>query len=80
MDNAMKPTIWIVDDDKSIRWVMERALEKADMDVRCFEDAQSMLKRLGQDLPDTVISDIRMPGSAVWSSWRNCAGKIRACR
>jgi len=58
----MKPTIWIVDDDKSIRWVMERALEKADMDVRCFEDAQSMLKRLGQDLPDTVISDIRMPG------------------
>ena len=58
----MKPTIWIVDDDKSIRWVMERALEKADMNVRCFEDAQSVLKRLGQDLPDTVISDIRMPG------------------
>ena len=58
----MKPTIWIVDDDKSIRWVMERALEKADMSVRCFEDAQSVLKRLDQEVPDTVISDIRMPG------------------
>ena len=58
----MKPTIWIVDDDKSIRWVMERALAKADMDVCCFEDAQSMLHRLGDTVPDTVISDIRMPG------------------
>ena len=58
----MKPTIWIVDDDKSIRWVMERALEKADMEVRCFEDAQSMLNGLGAGVPDTVISDIRMPG------------------
>ena len=36
MDREMKPTIWIVDDDKSIRWVMERALERADMNVRCF--------------------------------------------
>ena len=58
----MKPTIWIVDDDKSIRWVMERALEKADMTVECFEDAQSVLKRLDRGLPDTLISDIRMPG------------------
>jgi two-component system nitrogen regulation response regulator GlnG len=58
----MKPTIWIVDDDKSIRWVMERALEKADMDVECFEDAHSVLKRLDRGLPDTLISDIRMPG------------------
>ncbi|MFP5414150.1 MAG: nitrogen regulation protein NR(I) [Gammaproteobacteria bacterium] len=58
----MKPTIWIVDDDKSIRWVMERALEKADMTVECFEDAPSVLKRLDRGLPDTLISDIRMPG------------------
>src|SRR5690606_2699753 len=36
--------------------------EKADMNVRCFEDAQSVIKHLDQEVPDTVISDIRMPG------------------
>lgn len=58
----MKPNIWVVDDDKSIRWVMERALGKADMTVTSFSDARSLLTQLKRDKPDIVISDIRMPG------------------
>jgi two-component system, NtrC family, nitrogen regulation response regulator GlnG len=58
----MKPTIWIVDDDSSIRWVMEKALQKAEFNIRSFEDANSLLSAMKQDTPDTIISDIRMPG------------------
>lgn len=58
----MKPNIWVVDDDKSIRWVMERALDKANMAVTSFCDADSLLTQLKRDKPDIVISDIRMPG------------------
>lgn len=58
----MKPNIWVVDDDKSIRWVMERALNKANLAVTSFSDANSLLSQLKHDKPDVVISDIRMPG------------------
>ncbi len=59
-----KPTVWVVDDDNSIRWVMEKALEKANLDVLSFSDADSLLAALRKnpDDPDTIISDIRMPG------------------
>ena len=58
----MKPTVWIVDDDRSIRWVMEKALQKTAMTVRCFESAVHLLDALQTDQPDTIVSDIRMPG------------------
>ncbi|OUS03932.1 nitrogen regulation protein NR(I) [Gammaproteobacteria bacterium 54_18_T64] len=60
----IKPTVWIVDDDSSIRWVMEKALEKAKLTVRSFEDAGKLLSALAKqpEEPDTIISDIRMPG------------------
>ncbi|HBD12872.1 MAG TPA: nitrogen regulation protein NR(I) [Porticoccaceae bacterium] len=58
----MKPEIWIVDDDSSIRWVMEKALEKANFRVSCFADAHSLLRKLETGRPATIISDIRMPG------------------
>lgn len=58
----MKPTVWIVDDDHSIRWVMEKALQKADFNTRSFEDASSLLGYMAQNTPDAIISDIRMPG------------------
>ncbi|MBV1931999.1 MAG: nitrogen regulation protein NR(I) [Porticoccaceae bacterium] len=58
----MKPIVWIVDDDNSIRWVMEKALQKADFDIRSFEDANSLLGYMAQNAPDVIISDIRMPG------------------
>lgn len=54
-------TVWIVDDDKSIRWVVEKALQKADFITRSFSDAQALLNALQSDLPDALITDIRMP-------------------
>ncbi|MCH9047906.1 MAG: sigma 54-interacting transcriptional regulator, partial [Proteobacteria bacterium] len=52
--------IWIVDDDKSIRWVLEKALTKQGMSPRCFEDPTQVLAQLENDHPDVIISDIRM--------------------
>lgn len=57
-----KRTVWIVDDDRSIRWVMEKALSRAELDVTTFENANSLLSDLDKRQPDTIISDIRMPG------------------
>ena len=54
--------IWIVDDDKSIRWVLEKALEKTDADIQSFSKPEEMLKRILNEQPDVIISDIRMPG------------------
>lgn len=55
-------TAWIVDDDKSIRWVLEKALQKASIKTRSFINAQDLLDALEHELPDTLITDIRMPG------------------
>jgi two-component system, NtrC family, nitrogen regulation response regulator GlnG len=54
--------VWIVDDDRSIRWVLEKALSGADIATSTFSDAESLLRRLAQECPDAIISDIRMPG------------------
>ncbi len=58
-----QPKVWVVDDDRSIRWVLEKALEKADMHITCFEEADSALEQLKISQPDVIISDIRMPGT-----------------
>ena len=57
----MKP-VWIVDDDQSIRWVLEKALSKQQMPCRVFEDAAEVMQALEQDTPQVLVSDIRMPG------------------
>ncbi len=57
-----KPHVWVIDDDRSIRWVLEKALQQAEMKVTSFENAGSALKLLPRTLPDAVITDIRMPG------------------
>mgnify|MGYP003119718167 FL=1 len=57
-----KRTVWIVDDDRSIRWVMEKALSRANLDVTSFENASELIAKLDKQQPDTIISDIRMPG------------------
>jgi two-component system nitrogen regulation response regulator GlnG len=54
-------TVWIVDDDKSIRWVVEKALQKAEFVTRSFADAHALLNTLQTELPDALITDIRMP-------------------
>ena len=55
-------TVWIVDDDKSIRWVLEKALQKAGIQTQCFANAHDLLKSLTTELPQALITDIRMPG------------------
>jgi two-component system, NtrC family, nitrogen regulation response regulator GlnG len=55
-------TVWIVDDDKSIRWVVEKALQKDDISTRNFAAARDLLDALDIDTPDALITDIRMPG------------------
>jgi len=57
-----KDTVWVVDDDRSIRWVLEKAFKQADMEVKSYEQADSVLKALNNIQPDAIISDIRMPG------------------
>jgi len=59
---ARRHKVWVIDDDRSIRWVLEKALEKAGMEVSCFQSADGVLRLLGKEQPDAVISDVRMPG------------------
>lgn len=60
MNKAQK--VWIVDDDKSIRWVLEKALQKTDVEIQSFSSPQEVLKKINHEEPDVIISDIRMPG------------------
>ncbi len=60
---ASPDKVWVIDDDKSIRWVLDKALKKAAIESRCFSDAQSLLDAISHDdLPDALLTDIRMPG------------------
>ena len=54
-------TVWIVDDDESVRWVLAQALSLADMAPRCFESGKTLLEALRDEQPDVIITDIRMP-------------------
>jgi two-component system, NtrC family, nitrogen regulation response regulator GlnG len=60
MDRACR--VWVIDDDRSIRWVLEKTLEKAEMEVTSFESADKVLSSLDKGQPDVIVSDIRMPG------------------
>ena len=57
-----KDMIWIVDDDRSIRWVLEKSFEKAGLNSESFDSGDALLERLKFSQPDAIISDIRMPG------------------
>ena len=52
--------IWVVDDDRSIRWVLEKALTRAQMPFRLFESAADVVKAFESDTPSVLLSDIRM--------------------
>jgi len=54
--------IWIIDDDDSIRWVLQKALEGANFRVTSFDSANTILDKLKSETPDAIITDIRMPG------------------
>ena len=55
-------TVWVVDDDESIRWVLEKSLARDGMKVETFPGAAELLDALSDNVPDVLISDIRMPG------------------
>jgi two-component system nitrogen regulation response regulator GlnG len=57
----MKP-IWIVDDDQSIRWVLEKALARENFPTRSFANVREALAALERESPQVLVSDIRMPG------------------
>ncbi len=58
----MTNNIWVIDDDRSIRWVLEKALTRAQMGVTTFENANGVIDKLAQQTPDAILADIRMPG------------------
>ena len=57
-------SIWIVDDDHSIRFVLEKALSREGLPVRSFSNARDLLAALDEDSPQVLVSDIRMPGGS----------------
>jgi len=61
---STKDRVWIIDDDKSIRWVLEKALTQEDMVVESFSSAEGITDLLDKKRPQVIISDIRMPGTS----------------
>lgn len=54
--------IWVIDDDRAMRWVLEKTFKEEGLDVSSFEEAQSALDQLPHHAPDVILTDIRMPG------------------
>jgi two-component system, NtrC family, nitrogen regulation response regulator GlnG len=57
-------SVWIIDDDRSIRWVLEKSLTRAEIDFKSFPSADDALLELKRGVPQVVVSDIKMPGSS----------------
>jgi two-component system nitrogen regulation response regulator GlnG len=62
MNTSTSLNVWIVDDDASVRWVLEKALGAESIQTRSFENAMSFLTAVETASPDVLITDIRMPG------------------
>src|SRR3569623_929685 len=60
--NGQALRVWLVDDDASIRWVLDRALKNGGMAPKAFDAAEPALIALKSDSPDVLITDIRMGG------------------
>jgi len=60
---GIKP-VWIVDDDRSIRWVLEKALAREAIPYKTFASVYEALQALGHAQPQVIVSDIRMPGES----------------
>ena len=56
--------VWVLDDDKSIRWVFEKALAKANITFECFSNTNEAINKFNHEKPQAIISDIKMPGES----------------
>jgi two-component system nitrogen regulation response regulator GlnG len=74
----MTNPVWIIDDDRSIRWVFEKALAREGIAHRTFGAAQEALERLGEETPQVVVSDIRMPGQSGLDLMRQLRSRLPA--
>src|SRR5258706_6762839 len=63
-ESGMMNAVWIVDDDRSIRWVLEKAMAREGIPYRSFSSVPEAVAALGQTEPLVVVSDIRMPGGS----------------
>jgi two-component system nitrogen regulation response regulator GlnG len=70
----MKP-VWVIDDDRSIRWVFEKALAREGIPFKTFGGAQEALAELERDAPQVLVSDIRMPGTSGLELLQNIKAK-----
>jgi two-component system nitrogen regulation response regulator GlnG len=61
---AKSISVWIVDDDRSIRWVLEKAMQRENIPCMVFNSASDALRELERSQPAVVLSDIRMPGAS----------------
>ena len=59
-----KGNIWVVDDDESIRWVLERGLSENGIEVETFDSANKVIKKLETENPSLILTDIKMPGKS----------------
>ena len=64
MQGELVKPVWIVDDDRSIRWVLEKALAREGIAYKTFASARDVLQALQQSQPQVLVSDIRMPGES----------------
>jgi len=76
-DEVLKP-VWIIDDDRSIRWVFEKALAREGIAHRTFGAAKEALDRLPEETPQVVVTDIRMPGVSGLDLMQQLKGRLPA--
>lgn len=72
--------IWVVDDDRSIRWVLEKALQRENLPFRMFEGAADVIAALQAETPSVLLSDIRMKGTSGMELLHTVKKSIRKCR
>ena len=60
----MNDNVWVIDDDRSIRWVLDRALSQAGIPITAFNTADQAMHHLHDEPPMAIITDVRMPGTS----------------
>ena len=70
------PSVWVVDDDASIRWVLEKALSNAGFDPKLFTNSEDVMVYIDKEKPDVILTDIQMSGSSGLELLKNLVQKI----